>query len=205
MKVLIADDHAIVRRGIIQVIKDEMPGTQLGEASRESEIIERIAKEPWDVLLLDIGLPARSGLEILRDVRVKKPNLPVLMLTVYGEEQYAQRAREYGASGYLTKDAAPELICKAIREVAAGRTFFTESPAIPPRSGDPNSPESKLSDREEQVLRLLASGLTAKEIAAQLNLSIKTVSTYRTRALSKLGLQRTGELIAYGVRRGLGA
>lgn len=205
MKVLIADDHAIVRRGIIQVIKDEMPGTQLGEASRESEILERIAKESWDVLLLDIGLPARSGLEILRDVRTKKPNLPVLMLTVYGEEQYSQRAREYGASGYLTKDAAPEVICKAIKEVAAGRTFFAESPAIAPRSGDPNSPESKLSDREEQVLRLLASGLTAKEIAAQLNLSIKTVSTYRTRALSKLGLQRTGELIAYGVRRGLGA
>lgn len=205
MKVLIADDHAIVRRGLIQLIKEEMPGTILGEASRENEILERVQKEAWDVLVLDIGLPARSGLEVLRDVKSKKPNLPVLMLTVYGEEQYSQRAKDYGASGYLTKDAAPDAICKAIKDVAAGKQVFNEGSMVPPRSGDPNSPESKLSDREEQVLRLLASGLTAKEIAAQLNLSIKTVSTYRTRALSKLGLQRTGELIAYGVRRGLGA
>jgi len=205
MKVLIADDHAILRRGVMQAIKEVMPGTVLGEASCETEILDCIAREPWDVLVLDIGLPARSGLEILKDVKVQKPNLPVLMLTVYGEEQYARRARDYGASGYLTKDASPEVICKAIKDVAVGRTVFTERSAVPPRSGDPSSAESKLSDREEQVLRLLASGLTAKEIAAQLNLSIKTVSTYRTRALGKLGLQRTGELIAYGVRRGLGA
>ncbi len=204
MRVLIADDHAIVRRGLMQVIKEEMPGTVLGEAARESEILDRVQKEAWDVLVLDVGLPTRSGLEVLKDVKNKKPNLPVLMLTVYGEEQYAQRAKEYGASGYLTKDAAPEVICRAIKDVAAGRSVFKEGPTLPPRV-DPGSPESKLSDREEQVLRLLASGLTAKEIAAQLNLSIKTVSTYRTRALGKLGLQRTGELIAYGVRRGLGA
>ena len=207
MRILICDDHAIVRRGLVDVISEQMPGCVIGQASCDAEVMPLLERERWDALILDIGLPQRNGLDILRDVKARWPGLPVLLLTVYGEEQYSARARQFGASGFLTKDAAPDEIIRAIGLISRGATYFLATNTAVPTSLAvaplPEAPRIPLSEREDQVLKMLSTGLTPGEIAAKLDLSIKTVSTYRTRVLHKLGLSRTGELSAYGIRRGL--
>jgi DNA-binding NarL/FixJ family response regulator len=185
VKVLICDDHSIVRRGIIEVLREDDPTVTCVEASDGDECILLLARGTFDALILDIGLPGKSGLDVLKEAKQRWPSLPVLMLTVYAEGQYATRALQAGASAYLMR----------------GGTHFACAPEpIVPKA----ALHEKLSSREAQVLKMLAQGITMGEIAASLNLSIKTVSTYRTRILHKLGLQRTGEIIVYGVREGLG-
>ncbi len=201
MKVLICDDHSIVRRGIIEVLREDDPTVTCVEASDGDECILLLARGTFDALILDIGLPGKSGLDVLKEAKQRWPSLPVLMLTVYAEGQYATRALQAGASAYLTKDATPEEVCVALKTIMRGGTHFACAPEpIVPKA----ALHEKLSSREAQVLKMLAQGITMGEIAASLNLSIKTVSTYRTRILHKLGLQRTGEIIVYGVREGLG-
>ncbi|MFZ4737909.1 MAG: response regulator [Bradymonadia bacterium] len=201
MKILICDDHSIVRRGLIEVLKEDDPKGTFIETADGDECILKLARGTFDALILDIGLPGKSGLDVLKEAKQRWPSLPVLVLTVYAEGQYATRAQQFGANAYLTKDATPEEICVALKTVLRGGTHFACAPE--PIVQQKPALHEKLSSREAQVLKMLSSGITMGEIASALNLSIKTVSTYRTRILHKLGLQRTGEIIVYGVREGL--
>lgn len=207
IKVLIADDHTIVRRGIMQIIDEAPEIVTAGEASSGSEVLQAVREGYYDVLLLDINLPDRSGLEILKHLLMIKPALNVLMLSIYPEEQYAVRALKAGAKGYLTKESAPDELIAAIRKVSQGWKYVTSSLAERLASelvGDvERKPHETLSDREFQVLRMLATGKAVTKIAAELSLSAKTISTYRTRILENLDLKNTVEIVRYAIQHGL--
>lgn len=207
IRVFVADDHAIVRRGVLQILGESSDMTPAGEASTGRELLQAVEIEKYDVILLDIALPDRSGLEILKQLQILKPELPVLMLSIYPERQYAVRALRAGAAGYLTKESAPEELVEAIRQVSRGGKYITRSLAetLANEVGGQaeKEPHETLSDREYQVMCLLADGKGVTEIAAELALSVKTVSTYRTRLLHKLGLTSTAEVIRYAYERGL--
>ncbi len=204
---LIADDHALVRRGIREVLEEGGDIRVTGEASHAGEVLALLEKVPCDVVVLDINLPGRSGLDVLEDLRRERPGLPVLILTVYSEEQYALRALKSGAAGYLTKEAVPERLVEAVRKVVAGGRYITptlaERLASMVRGGFEGAPHDLLSEREFHVFRLLSAGKSVSEIAEAMKLSVKTVSTYRARALEKLGLKSNAELTQYAVRNGL--
>ena len=207
MRILIADDHAIVRQGLRQTVADQPDMIVAGEAQNAHETLKLVREQEWDVVVLDITMPGRSGLDLLIELKHERPNLPVLILSMHSEEQFAVRALKAHASGYITKQSAPKELIKAIRKVQRGGKYVSPSLAetLAFELGDDTGKiaHEKLSDREYQVLRMIATGRTPKEIAAELNLSEKTVGTYRTRLLEKMNMKRNAELIRYAVENRL--
>jgi two-component system, NarL family, invasion response regulator UvrY len=201
--VLIADDHAIFRRGLRDILAERFPKADFGEADTAQAVLDLVWKRQWDLLVLDISMPGRSGLDILRDVKQAQPRLPVLVLSMHPEDQYAVRVLKAGAAGYLSKANVPEEIVRAVTKVLAGGRYVSaalaERLASALSNGGTKPPHEMLSDREFHVLRRIAAGKTVKEIAGELNLSVQTVSTYRARVLMKLHLRTTAELIRYAL------
>jgi two-component system, NarL family, invasion response regulator UvrY len=207
IRILIADDHALIRKGLKQVLADEFPQSEIGEASNAREALGLVSNQGWDAILLDITMPGQSGLDVLKQVKEMHPKTPVLVLSMHPEDQYAMRALKAGASGYLTKNTASELVATALRKILAGGTYVSQALAedLAQRLNEPvaSAPYETLSDREYQIMSALATGKSVKEISFDLGLSVKTVSTYRTRLLRKLKLTTTAELIRYAIREGL--
>lgn len=203
LRVLIADDHAITREGLRRILTDYPEPVHVGEAANAAQTLAQARKQKWDVVLLDISMPDKSGLDVLKSIRKERPHLPIIVLSMYPVDQYALRVLKAGGAGYLTKESAPEQLIAAIRKVAAGETFIT--PELAERlakeffRGSATLPHENLSDREFEVLRLIATGKTPTEIAAHLSLSVKTVSTYRARLLQKMGMRHNAELTHYAV------
>jgi DNA-binding NarL/FixJ family response regulator len=208
VKILIADDHAMVREGLIHILAREWPAAQFGEAPNAAAVMQLLHQGAWDVLLLDISMPTRNGLEVLQDIKQEHPKMPVLVLTIHSEEQYAMRALKAGAAGYLTKGSAGAELIQAVHKVLAGGRYV--SPALGERlagalAGDDDRPlHASLSDREFATLCGIASGKTVTEIAAQLALSVKTVSSYRARLLQKMEMRTNAELTRYAIHNNLG-
>ncbi|HWP92849.1 MAG TPA: response regulator transcription factor [Thermodesulfobacteriota bacterium] len=206
IKILIIDDHPIVRRGLKEIVSEEPDIVVAGEAQNSREALELIRKQKWDVVVLDITMPDSNGLEILKQLRKERPKLPVLVLSIHSEEQYAVRVLKSGGAGFMNKEAAPAELVKAIRKVVTGGKYVSptlaERLAFDLESGEKQLHEN-LSDREFQVLCMIASGKTVKEIANKLFLSVKTVSTYRTRILKKMKMRTNAELTYYAVRNRL--
>ena len=207
IRALIADDHAVVRQGLKQILGDTPEMLIAGEAANGQEVLDKVRAETWDVVVLDISMPDRSGLDILKQLRSERPNLPVLVLSMHSEDQYAMRVLKAGASGYLTKDSAADELVKAIRKVVSGgryvSSFLAEKLALEIGADSNKLPHETLSDREFQVLRMIAAGKSVAEIAAELYLSPKTVSTYRARLLQKMNLGTNAELIHYAIQNHL--
>jgi DNA-binding NarL/FixJ family response regulator len=201
------DDHALVRRGLRSILEEELPGVTVEEAGDAREGLEALHRDPADAVVLDIGLPDRNGLDLLKRIRQEWPQLPVLILSMYDEQQYGLRVMRAGASGYLTKSSAPENLVLAIQRILHGRRYVSPSLAeslASHLSGEAGKePHGRLSDREFQVLQLIASGHSVSEIARDLCLSVKTVSTHRTHILKKMRLRNNAELTHYAVSRGL--
>jgi two-component system invasion response regulator UvrY len=201
MRVLIADDHAVFRRGLKETISEAFPKVTFGEAKTAQETVSLVRREDWEIVILDISMPGLSGLDILDDVRRLRPKLPVLFLSMHPEEQYARRALKSGAAGYLTKDSIPEELKEAVRRILTGGRYVSatlaEKLAFDLGRGADTPVHELLSSREFQVLRMIASGKTVKQIADEISLSVKTVSTYRARILEKTGMKTTAELIRY--------
>ena len=206
IKILIGDDHAIVRRGLKQIVETSSDMV-VDEARNGQEVLKKIQSADYHVLILDISLPDRSGLDILKQLKILKPDLPVLILSIHPEEQYAIRVLKAGAAGYLSKDSAPEELITAIQKISQGRKYITASLAEKLAEDLDKSKEKTLhetlSDREYQVMCMIASGQTVKQIAEQLCLSVKTISTYRTRILQKTGMKNNAELTHYAIRNKL--
>ncbi|HZS12838.1 MAG TPA: response regulator transcription factor [Nitrospirales bacterium] len=206
IRVLIADDHAVVRQGLKQILSDT-PGIEaVAEAADGHEALEKVRANNVDLVILDITMPGKSGLEALTEIKRERPQLPVLMLSVHGEEHYGMRVLRAGASGYLTKNSAPEELVSAIKKALSGGKYVSSALAEKMAAGLANSDtplHERLSDREYQVLCLMASGKMIKEIAEQMSLSVKTISTYRSRILGKMGKHNSAELIHYAIQHGL--
>jgi DNA-binding NarL/FixJ family response regulator len=204
MRVLIADDHAVFRRGLKETIGEAFPKVTFGEAKSAVETLEGVRVQNWDIVILDISMPGKSGLDILADLRRLRPKVPILLLSMHPEEQYARRALKAGASGYLTKESVPEELQRAVRKIVAGGRYVSatlaEKLAYDLRNGVDVPVHELLSDREFQVLRMIALGKTVKQIADEIALSVKTVSTYRARILEKTGMRTTAELIRYALQ-----
>jgi DNA-binding NarL/FixJ family response regulator len=201
MKILITDDHAVLRRGLKQILEDGFGKIQFGDAANAGEAIAQVAREHWDLVVMDITMPGRSGLDALKEIKTLKPNMRVIVLSVHSEDQFAVRVLKAGASGFLNKDSAPEELVKAVRKVLGGGRYVSASLAEKlamklDKPGD-QLPHQSLSDREFQVLRMIGSGKTVSEIAQDLSLSVKTVSTYRSRILEKMNLNTNAELTRY--------
>ncbi len=207
INILIVDDHAVVRAGLRQIISGVSDMAVADEADSAIEALTKIRKKGYSMVVLDIAMPGKSGLDVLKEIRSEHPKLPVLMLSMYPEDQYAVRALRSGASGYMTKDSAPEELVTAIRTVAAGRKYISsdlaERLALNLDTDMKKEPHEILSDREYQVLCSIASGKTIGEIADQLSLSVKTISTYRSRILEKMQLKNNAELTNYAIRNHL--
>jgi DNA-binding NarL/FixJ family response regulator len=204
---LIVDDHAVVRRGIAQILSDAFPDARFGEARDADSALEMLARERWDAALLDLNLPGRDGLALLEDIRRDHPSLPVLVVSAYREEEFAVRCLRLGARGYVTKDSAPDELVAALRKALAGGLYVTsdlaERLAAVVGGHLAAASHEALSMRELQVLRLVASGRSLKQIAQELNLSEKTVATYRARVSAKLQLSTNVELTRYAVQHRL--
>ncbi|MDP9169214.1 MAG: response regulator transcription factor [Acidobacteriota bacterium] len=207
MRILIVDDHAIVRRGLKELLSDEFHGAAFGEASDARQALDALRKNVWDVALLDISLPGKSGLELLKELKAGWPALPVLVLSAHPEDQFAIRVLKAGAGGYMTKESAPEELAKAIRKILAGGRYVSatlaEKLAFGVRNDPARLPHETLSDREYDVMSRIASGKTVTEIAEELSLSAKTISTYRTRVLQKLAVRNSAQIVRYATRNGL--
>ena len=202
-----ADDHAVVRQGLKLILADHFKKAVFGQARNATEALFRITKEHWDVLVLDITMPGRSGLEILQDVKRLRPKLPVLVLSMHPEDQFAVRMLKAGAGGYMTKESADEELVGAIQKVVSGGRYI--SPSLAERMASylsvdvQKAPHERLSDREFQVLRMIASGKTVSQIGLELSLSVKTISTYRARLLEKMDMKNSAELTHYAVQHNL--
>jgi DNA-binding NarL/FixJ family response regulator len=207
IRIVVADDHAIVRQGLRQVLSAEADFAVTGEASNYAEVMQLLRREGCDVLILDVAMPGRNGIDTLKQVKQEWPKLPVLVLSMYPEDQYAFRALKAGAAAYLTKQADADRIVTAIRTVSRGRRFITPELAeelAKTFDQDPDiPPHDLLSDREFQTLKLIAAGRTLQQIGETLALSPKTVSVYRARVLAKLKLATNAELTRYALERGL--
>jgi two-component system, NarL family, invasion response regulator UvrY len=207
-KIFIADDHAVILEGLKKILREESDMIVGGEARTASETLERIGKSGCEVLLLDLSLPDKSGLEVLKEVKKRLPRLHVLILSMFPEEVFAVRALKAGADGYLTKDAAAKELVAAIRKVADGRKYLSEALsqklAIDVAGGGGRAPHESLSDREFQVLRMIGAGKTVTQIAAELNVSVSTVNTHRTHILEKMGMHTNAELMHYAIENKLG-
>ena len=206
IRILVVDDHVLVRRGLIEILQRLPEGVEFGEAGTASEGIAKATADPWDVVLLDLGLPDQHGLDVLRELRLSRPHLPVLILTMFPEDQLALRMLEMGAAGYLTKESAPEALIHAVQRVMAGHKYLSPAMAqvVADGLGGPApAPHEQLSDRELEVLRLLAAGRPITAISRQLGLSPKTITTYRARLLQKLRMKSNAELTFYATQHGL--
>ncbi len=207
MKVLIAEDHQIVREGIRRIL-EERPEIQLvNEAENERQVLDHISKTTFDLVILDIHLPGISGLEILKKIKADHPKLPVLILSMYPEEQYAVRAIRAGAAGYMTKASAGKDLIKALLQIQRGQKYITEKAAAALADAlatpDDQAPHTLLSNREFTVLKMIGSGMTVGQIADELNLSVKTISSYRTHVLEKMSLKNNAELMRYAIENNL--
>lgn len=206
LRVLLADDHTVLREGLKQILREEFPKVQFGDAKDGAETLAQLG-QPWDVLVLDLNMPGMHGLELIKEARRKAPQVPILILTMLPEEQVAARVLKAGAAGFLNKQTAPEELVTAVQNIVAGGRYLTTHTAeklvdqMEPQASVPA--HQKLSDREFQVMQLLAEGKSLKEIAARLSLSIKTISTFRTRLLLKLKLQSNIELALYAMQHKL--
>src|SRR5579864_5565270 len=206
MRILLADDHALLRQGLIQILSDEFPEAQFRETGTTQETLECLVEGPWDVVVLDVFMPGRSGLEVLDAVRQMQQRPPVLVLSSAPEEQMAVRVLRAGASGYLNKQAAPDHLVQAVRKLMQGGKYVSVSLAerLASEAGRPSqAPHEKLSDREFQVMRLLVAGKSLKEVANELSLSVKTISTFHTRIWEKLGVKNDVELVHYALEHHL--
>jgi two-component system invasion response regulator UvrY len=206
-KILIADDHTVVRRGLKQILLEEFPFAFIDEVGDAEELIKKVMKDEWDVIISDLSMPGRSGLESLQQIKQYHPKLPVLILSVHPEEQYAIRVLKAGASGYLNKDLAPEELVKAVNCVLSGKKYITASIAEKLAStldlDDEKARHEFLSDREFEVLKFLAAGKSVSDIAEQLSLSVTTVSTYRARIMTKMNLKTNADLTLYAIEHKL--
>jgi two-component system invasion response regulator UvrY len=206
-RILIADDHELVRRGLTTLLREAFPDVQIGEAQDARQALATAEKQAWDIVLLDINMPGRSGLDVLQDLKRLHPQLPVVVVSAFPEKDYAVRAFRLGAGGYVSKQSASGELLAAIRKVLAGGRYVTpllaEALAAIVAGETPATPHELLSNRELQVLRLVASGRTLKEIAAELSLSEKTIATYRTRISQKIGCSTNVELARYATRHKL--
>lgn len=207
MRVLIADDHALVRRGLIQLLTDEYPNLTVGEAQNAGEVLRLARERDWDIIVLDISMPGRNGLEILKELKHARAKVPILILTSHPEEQYAIRVLKTGAAGYMTKESAPEHLIEGIKKVIRGGRYVSPKLAellAASVGADPERPPHEtLSDREYRVLCMIGSGKTISQIANELSLSVKTVSTYRMRILEKMRMKTNAELTYYALKNGL--
>jgi DNA-binding NarL/FixJ family response regulator len=206
IRILIADDHPIVREGYKKILMSQPDMDVTGEAGNGQEVLDLTQKKDFDLILLDISMPGRSGLEILKELKSQKPHLPVMILSIYPEEQYAVRAFRDGASGYLTKASTPKELISAIRKVSQGGRYVTEALAekLTYFLGDVDkAPHEKLSDREYQVMLLIASGKTVTQAAEELCLSVKTISTYRRHILEKMQFSTNAEITMYAIQNKL--
>lgn len=205
--VLLVDDHTMVRQGLTHLLMSEFPEVEIGAASTSEIALSSLNERRWDLVILDVSLPGRGGLEVLRYAKSTGAPQPVIIYTMHPEDQFGLRAMKYGADAYVTKDQPADILLAALRRVMQGKKFISESlsESMAAAIANPSvvEPVDVLSERELQVLRMLASGKTPTAIAAELHLSIKTVSTYRTRVLEKLNLRTTGELIRYAVEHRL--
>jgi two-component system invasion response regulator UvrY len=205
--VLIGDDHAIVREGLKKILSETPDIVVSAEACDGQEVLEKIRSNKVDVVVLDIAMPGRGGLDTLMHIKRERPNLPVLVLSIHPEDQYAVRVLKAGAYGYLTKDSAPDQLISAVRKVVMGRKYVSpslaEQLAFDLESDTGKPPHEILSDREYEVLCMIAAGNTVKEIAYKLSLSVKTISTYRARILDKMKMKTNAELTSYAIREGL--
>jgi two-component system, NarL family, invasion response regulator UvrY len=203
IKILIADDHPVVRKGMKQILSEEPDVVLVGEASSIQEALTFIQREKWDILVLDITMPGRGGLDLLAELKQNHPRLPVLIFSMHSEEQYGVRALKSGAAGYLSKESPPTHLIQAIRQILSGRKYvspvLTEKLALDLNQNSQKPLHEALSDREHQVLCLLASGKTVSEIGKEFCLSIKTISTYRSRILHKMKMKTNAELTRYAI------
>jgi DNA-binding NarL/FixJ family response regulator len=207
-RIMIADDHAIVREGLRRILEGQEGIEVAGEAVNGHEVMERVRAGGFELLLLDLSMPGKSGIELIKQVRDEAPRLRILVLTMHEEDQYAVRAIRAGAQGFLTKESAPSQLVSAIRRIAEGRPYISANvaeqlalDAMP--GGDDDEPHKHLSDREFEVFQLLVGGRSVSEIAAQLHLSVKTVSTHKTRILQKMSAQSVADLVRYAIRHRL--
>ena len=207
IRILIVDDHSIVREGLKQIVAETPDILVTDEAASGQEALEKVWKNDYDIVVLDITMPGRGGLEALKQIKTMKPKLPILILSMHPEDQYALRVLKAGASGYLTKESAPEELVTALRKVSQGRRYITpalaEKLAFRLEKDSEKALHERLSDREFQIMSLIAAGKTVKEIANELVLSPKTISTYRARILRKMDLKNNAELMHYVLKSGL--
>lgn len=207
MRILIADDHPVVRRGLRQLLEEHPDLTVAAEAATGDEVLALIRQDEFDIVILDLTMPGRNGLDVLKDIRHERPALPVLVLSMHPEEHFAVRVLRAGAAGYLTKSAAPEELVGAIRKVTGGGKYVSptlaEQLAVVLEREAEGQPHQRLTDREYQIMQLLASGKRVSEVADVLTLSVKTVSTHRARILEKMGLRNNAELTHYAIRNQL--
>jgi two-component system, NarL family, invasion response regulator UvrY len=207
IKVLVADDHAVVRRGLRDILAATGDILVGGEAATAHDVRRLVREQRWDVVVLDISLPEGNGLDLTADIRRERPEIPVLILTMHSEQQYAIRAIKAGAAGFLTKESAPDRLIEAVRKIAGGGRYVSaelaETLASVLAGEAPGQPHDRLSDREFEILKMLASGRTVSQVAQTLALSVKTVSTHRTRLLKKMNMKTNAELTHYAVRNGL--
>lgn len=203
IQILIVDDHAILRRGLKEILEREFRDVRIGGAGTAEEALTQLDSEKWDLVILDITMPGRSGVDVLRNLKALRPKLPVLVLSMHPEDQYGKRVLKAGASGYMNKESAPEELIKAVRKLLSGGRYVSptlaETLAVDLGRDDGTPAHERLSDREFEVLRKMASGKTVGQIAQELHLSVPTVSTYRARILEKMGMSNTAELIRYAV------
>lgn len=203
LKILLADDHSIVRRGLKDILMEEFQDAEFIEASDGQEVVRKMKEGDFDIVITDVSMPVKNGLDVLKILKPLYPKVPFLILSMHPEEHYAIRVLKAGASGYLTKESAPDELVKAVRYVLAGRKYISSSLAekIALSIGEdiPSQPHESLSDREMDVLKMIAGGKTVSEIAGELNLSVNTISTYRSRILEKMKMKTNSELTYYAI------
>ena len=207
IRILIADDHTVVRKGLRQILAEEFTDAYIEDVPDAEEVIKKVIKEKWDVVISDLTMPGQSGLDVLLFIKQKYPSIPVLILSIHPEEQYAIRVLKAGASGYLSKDTAPDELVNAVKRVMQGKKYITLSIAEKIANSLDNDSDKKLhellSDREFNVFKMLAAGKSVGEIAESLSLSVTTVSTYRTRILSKMNMKTNANLTLYAIENSL--
>ena len=207
IRIVIADDHTLMREGLKRIFEGNDEITVVGEAIDGFSVISQVRKGGFEMLLLDLSMPGRSGIDLIRQIRTEAPKLPILVLTMYEEEQYAVRSIRAGAQGYLTKESAGDQLVNAIKKVASGRPYISmevaEQLALGIMTPEKEMPHTQLSDREFEVFNLLASGKSITDIGAQLHLSVKTVSTHKSRILTKMGMHSLAEIVQYAVTQNL--
>lgn len=207
LRILVADDHTVVRRGLRQILLEGFPGAAIEEVADAEDLVKQVMKLPWDVVISDLSMPGRSGLDALQQIKQLQPGLPVLILSIHPEDQYALRVLKAGASGYLSKDMAPDELVNAVQKVMLGKKYISAAVAEKLASAldqdSTKAPHESLSDREFSVLKMLAAGKSVSEIAETLFLSVTTVSTYRARILAKMNLKNNADLTLYAVEHKL--